>query len=94
MSAKNAFKTIFPRYSEVLTETTVDSNKDFESFVREDLPNKVQLVRNIENTFLNFQNQYANLVLKRPSYSNLMHSLLLKVTDKTERYFNTLGLRM
>ena len=37
----DTFKTIFPRYSELLEEDNLSRNEPIESFLREELPRKV-----------------------------------------------------
>ena len=48
----------------------------------------------MELSFTTFLTQYTNLILKRPQQSNLIHSLLLKSTERTDKYFQSLELKV
>jgi hypothetical protein len=43
----DAFRTIFPKYAELLSESSLPGNESIETFLREELPRKVELVRNM-----------------------------------------------
>lgn len=88
----DAFRTIFPKYSELLSESTLPGNESIESFLREELPRKVELVRNMESSFNAFLTHFTTAILKRPQHAHLLHSLTLKASDKVEKYFQQLSL--
>lgn len=88
----DAFRTIFPKYSELLSESSLPGNESIETFLREELPRKVELVRNMESSFNAFLTHFTTTILKRPQHSHLLHSLVLKASDKIEKYFHQLSL--
>lgn len=45
--SNDAFRAIFPQYEQLLSEETVPANPSVELFLREELPRKVELVRNM-----------------------------------------------
>lgn len=86
------FRSIFPRYADLLSERTAVGSESIEVFLREELPRKVEMVRNMEGCFNAFLTHFTNVLLKRPTHSNLLHSLTLRAADKTEKYFHSLAL--
>jgi hypothetical protein len=88
----DAFRTLFPKYAELLTESSLPANESIETFLREELPRKVELVRNMESSFNAFLTHFTNAIVKRPQHSHLIHSLILKASDKIDKYFHTLSL--
>jgi hypothetical protein len=88
----DAFRSIFPKYAELLSEGALPSNDSIETFLREELPRKVELVRNMESSFNAFLTHFTTVILKRPQHAHLLHSLTLKVADKLEKYFHHLTL--
>lgn len=80
--SNDAFRVIFPRYAELLSENSMPPNESIEQFLREELPRKVEMVRNMESCFNAFLTHFTNLILKRPQHSHLIHSLILKANDK------------
>ena len=90
--SNDAFKIIFPRYTELLSENTLPPNESIEQFLRDELPRKVEMVRSMESSFNAFLTHFTNLILKRPQHAHLIHSLVLKANDKIDKYFQTLSL--
>lgn len=88
----DAFRAIFPKYAELLSEGSLPGNESIETFLREELPRKVELVRNMEASFNAFLTHFTTAILKRPQHSHLIHSLILKASDKIEKYFHHLSL--
>jgi hypothetical protein len=80
--SNDAFKIIFPRYAELLSEQSVPPNESIEHFLRDELPRKVDMVRNMEGCFNAFLSHFTNVILKRPQHAHLIHSLILKANDK------------
>jgi hypothetical protein len=90
--SNDAFRVIFPQYQQLLSEEAVPPNPSIEAFLREELPRKVELVRNMEASFNAFLTHFTNIILKRPPHAHLIHALILKANDKIEKYFQTLSL--
>ena len=45
--SNDAFGIIFPRYKELLAEQSTTPNESIELFLRDELPRKVEMVRNM-----------------------------------------------
>lgn len=90
--SQDAFRSIFPKYCDLLAEGPALGNESIETFLREELPRKVELVRSMEGSFNAFLTHFTTAILKRPQHSHLLHSLTLKAADKVEKYFQQLSL--
>lgn len=79
-SSNNTFKTIFPKYVDLVKDEQFQTNDRIEIFIRNELPLQVEIVRKMESTFNSFLNQYTNLIVKRPQMANLSYSLASRAT--------------
>lgn len=46
----------------------------------------------MESAFNAFLTHFTTAILKRPQHSHLIHSLILKASDKVEKYFSQLSI--
>lgn len=84
-SSNNTFKTLFPKYVDLIRDEEFQTNDKIELFIRDQLPLQVEVVRKMEATFNSFLNQYTNLIVKRPQMANLSYSLATRATELIDK---------